>query len=591
MRQTFTRFTRRLSQRSAAPLQLATQLSKGIINGVRRSYFKVKREYYRLLRKPIKVARYKQKLLALTEQINKSGNAPVTIGILTTKNTLFVAHAIDYALRNAGYPTVLMTEAPQTWRSLDLCFVLRPEMFLSLPPSTKYIAYEIKQPTLPHLFNDKTISKLQRALAVLDCSQVSLYQLEQHDIGYPQTFYVPIDFIENYNPYQVLIDSPDTDTSDLGHEVLFYGDPSSNRRQRLLRTLSSRFRTRDISQLFGAELYRMIKEAKVAVIPCEDGAFLEATKIYECLSIGTSVVSEMSFDMQEHEALRGLVDFVPVGDEIALLQAVDLAVGQPKRDFRSAARSGQARFRFMLYRAILALKLIDFNQFSALAPSYGAASDRFCLSLPETTVRRAHFVKHSQLDVKVFDGIRYSPSWIGCALSYKYLCRQATLHGLTRLFVCEDDVEFGSNFRARMDTVERRLDKIGTDWDVFCGLIAHLHPDVSVETVEQFEGETFVVLNRMTSMVFNIYNSKAIDLIAQWDPANSDVKTNTIDRYLESQTKLKIVTTLPFLVGHYQEMTSSLWGHSNRKYNALIAQSEALLRKKVDQFLAHRNQL
>lgn len=54
-----------------------------------------------------------------------------------------------------------------------------------------------------------------------------------------------------------------------------------------------------------------------------EGALLETTRIYECLSLGVPLVSETSVDRAEHAALDGAVRFVPVGDLPALLQALD----------------------------------------------------------------------------------------------------------------------------------------------------------------------------------------------------------------------------------------------------------------------------
>ena len=42
---------------------------------------------------------------------------------------------------------------------------------------------------------------------------------------------------------------------------------------------------------------------------------------------------------------------------------------------------------------------------------------------------------------------------------------------------------------------------------------------------------------------------------------------------------LRVVVTLPFLVGHHEELDSSLWGISNEHYGPLIAQAQARLKQ------------
>ena len=108
--------------------------------------------------------------------------------------------------------------------------------------------------------------------------------------------------------------------------------------------------------------------------------------------------------------------------------------------------------------------------------------------------------------------------------------------------------------------------------------------------VVSFQGLTFVFLDRMTSMVFNVYGLNAIKAIAKWDSNNRDVSTNTIDRYLERNAKIKVVTTLPYAVGHLSESTSTLWNFQNSAYDKMIEKSEKKLTDKVSVFLEKRDQ-
>jgi hypothetical protein len=94
----------------------------------------------------------------------------------------------------------------------------------------------------------------------------------------------------------------------------------------------------------------------------------------------------------------------------------------------------------------------------------------------------------------------------------------------------------------------------------------------------------FVTLDRMMSMVHNTYAPTVLRLLANWDETNADPETNTIDRYLQTKPQLRVVTTIPFLVEHHEELYSSLWGFQNAQYNDLIANAEVELNAKVAAF-------
>ena len=106
--------------------------------------------------------------------------------------------------------------------------------------------------------------------------------------------------------------------------------------------------------------------------------------------------------------------------------------------------------------------------------------------------------------------------------------------------------------------------------------------DVSVLGYADVSGEEFVYLNRMISMVFNVYDKSIFEVISSWDNMNRDVNKNTIDRYLENK-ELRILTTSPFLVGHKEDLYSTLWGAKNTIYTDGINRSDQKLRKMLDE--------
>ena len=67
--------------------------------------------------------------------------------------------------------------------------------------------------------------------------------------------------------------------------------------------------------------------------------------------------------------------------------------------------------------------------------------------------------------------------------------------------------------------------------------------------------------------------------------------SNTIDRFLEAETNLRVVVTLPFFVGHLEDVQSTLWNFQNTQYHDMIKSSEHLLKKKMLAYYAEYNSL
>jgi hypothetical protein len=166
-------------------------------------------------------------------------------------------------------------------------------------------------------------------------------------------------------------------------------------------------------------------------------------------------------------------------------------------------------------------------------------------------------------------------------MSYKYLIMLARQQGLRQLTICEDDVQFPPDFEMRWQNIREYLDSSAIDWDIFAGLIANLDKEVDVLGLYPFGDEQFVAINKLMSMVFNVYSERGYDTIARWDQNNHDVTTNTIDRYLERQGTLNILTVDPFLVGHKESQQSTIWGVENTHYTDLIKASNQLLKEKI----------
>lgn len=511
------------------------------------------------------------------------------IVVLTTRHCEYIAREIRDALGRVGINSEIIFERPEAGYADVPHFVICPQFFPVLPGF--YVAFQMEQSVSSRWFTDEYLRMLENSFAIFDYSMTNIDFLKSKGLSLKQIYYVPV------GPLPGLLTDPVQVEESGEYDVVFYGDANNERRQEYLRELRKRFRVKVVSELFGEDLYRILAGARLIVnIHYYAGALLETTRIWECLSLGKLVVSERSSDMEDHADLDGIVDFVEIDDIQAMVDRVgywlenDAQRRQRIENNLQKITGGLNRFDYFFFRFLLATDNIGFEEFWREAGSkYRLAGDRLCLNLPEYTDRSRDFRADDRYGFELLPGLRHSKGWLGCAMSYKYMIRLAREHGLERVTICEDDVEFPGDFDEAMASVDVYLAERRGDWDIFSGLMADLHKDASILAVDQHDGRSFVTTDRLISTVMNIYNRTVFDTIVEWDEGNRNVETNTIDRYLEKNSKLKIVVSDPFLVGHKEEQHSTIWGFQNTQYADLIAASGKLLRKKVDEFRRQNN--
>ncbi|HGO6126764.1 methyltransferase domain-containing protein [Burkholderia cepacia] len=496
---------------------------------------------------------------------------PQTWGVMTTRHTLFIAHLIADRLRKHGWQVDIMTEAPPRFVH-DMYVVVCPQMFKRLPPGERRIAFQMEQSVSSRWFTDDYLRILEGSLAVLEYSLKNIEFLDSKGIKYPHVHYLPVGASRDYQADIV------AESLEKKWDLLFYGDAkSSPRRRQMLETLQKHFNVRICSEVFGDDVAREIRQARVVVnIHYYENALLEMPRIQECLSLGVPLVSESSSDQAEYPEIFEAVTFFDEGDEQDMLRAVQAALDR-SYDAEAIARAvdnGSVRFSFMFDRFLTAMNFLPPTKLLDDGLPLPDGATRVVLSLPETIARRRIYEAAAAENCVVFDGVRLRPGWVGCGLSYSALARHAQRKGLHRLTVLEDDALLPEDFEKKIGIVNAYLDSKDGQWDVFSGLIAVLHPGTRVIGVEDFQGMRFVTIDKMTSTVCNIYSERALRMLAEWDSNDRNDQTNTIDRYLERQADLRVVVALPFLVGHREDVYSTLWGFQNTQYNDLIENSE-----------------
>lgn len=513
-----------------------------------------------------------------------------TITIVTTNHTMFIAHLIERELSTIGILANITTLMPEEFNK-DLYFVICAQMFSKLPPPEKRIIIQMEQSVSSRWFNEAYLHALRNSLAVFDYSMQNLSFLEEHGVKYPKTYYVPISCLPSYDKW--LQDNTDVAPKIEAKEfdVLFYGDIHNERRSAYLTELQKHFKVQIIHDSFGAEIRHAIKNAKIVVnIHYYENALLETTRICECLSLGTKVVSEIGSDQSEHSQLESLVSFVDIGDIDGMIEAIHAQLNSNSYNVDTELVNENSNgFSFMFCRALFDLGVISYYQLYQLTENTKLTEDTYFLSLPETPKRRNQFLAEMPYPIRPFDGLRHRPGWMGTAYSYKFLAMKAMDAGMDRLLIYEDDVEFGEDHNAQLDKITRFLDTLApTEWDVFSGFIGDLHSNCQILDIIEFEGTEFIKIDKIVSAVCNIYNRKTIEILSEWANISSDAASDTIDRYLEQTNGLTAYTTLPFLVGHRDDADSTLWGAHNSTMAEMINRSETLLHKKIMAFKANK---
>ena len=501
-------------------------------------------------------------------------------GILTKPFGLFVAQSIERRLRRHGWDVHLMTELPDQF-SHDFYVVMCPQVFKRLPPYEKLISFQMEQSVSLRWFTEDYLNILKNSRAILDYAFHNMTFLNAQGIIYPQLHYLPLGGEHRYNDVKIHFKK---------YDVLFYGDNiKSPRRQRMLAALRKKFDVVVINNTYGQDIKKAIGSARVVVnLHFYENALLETTRLWECLSLGTPVVSESTQNQNEYPEFKGVVTFFEEGSIEAMLLAVEEALTNPisKKAICNSVETSKRKFKFMFDRFLVAENFLPSNYVYSMDIPLPASADCIALSMPETADRRSLFLqesKHQGLPFTLFDGFRRQPGLVGCGLSHSILAKHALAHDFKRFTVMEDDVVFPEDFHNKLSIVHRFLDLQSDKWDVFSGVIAEIGPDTKVIFVNEFEGVTFVTINKMVSTVFNIYSERGLRILASWDPFIADGEELNIDQFIKKQDNLRVITTCPFLVGHRAEVESTVNPMSGKgfEYFKMISESQKKLEELV----------
>lgn len=239
------------------------------------------------------------------------------IFIITDKHTKFIASLISSSMMSHYKVIPITLDSSFSIKAIiqkviikyllyisnSLCFIICPQLFKRLPKNN--IVYQLEQLNSNEWFNDCYFNNLKNSQHICDYSLTNIDILSDY-IKKDKLSYLPLVYHDNY--------FISLDENDSIYDITFYGH-INDRRKTLLNNLSKYFKINIITNSYGDNLLHKLIRSKIVInIHYYEGALLETTRIYECLSLGVFVVSEDSPDLVNYGELTNIVEFIDSGD-------------------------------------------------------------------------------------------------------------------------------------------------------------------------------------------------------------------------------------------------------------------------------------
>ena len=495
--------------------------------------------------------------------------------IISPPHVMFMAKLMANALEEHGFFTEIENEPLPSYGKHDVYIVISPNAFMLpdskniFPPADKRLVVQLEQQS-SHWMNEGYFTFLRDSHAVLEYNFENIAFLQNNNIK-ERLWHLPLGGNSNLLPAPV----------EKKWDLIFFGDLRAERRVKMLGALSEEFNVMIVTETFGekvrgsegwseataksldrflydeqsstslrsSQMHDLIKQARFVInIHYFVPPSLEVFRIYESLSLGVPVISENTPDSWMYPDFGSSVHFFDLDSthsmmnvvRSALLEYRDQSTEVTYAETKRVVERTHSKFLFSFNRILFGMELLPVTSIGEVLEHSQLEIPKtitkpVILSLPESPGRRKQFLELTKVEVgPLFEGVRhlYRATWMSCALSYSAMATLALDAGVARLSIAEDDVVLPEKFEHDIGIVEEYLDQLD-DWDMFSGLIADLNPETKIYSAEVYKGIQFVTINKMTSTVFNIYNTSLLQLLTKWDPMYENVLVNTIDRYVE----------------------------------------------------------
>ena len=536
---------------------------------------------------------------SIDDSLMTNDRRPMTWGIMSSILTRSIANRFKEELEKHQWSVTIFYDNPAIF-DLDFYIVICAQVFKTLPPSNKRIIYQVEQSTSKRWFTDSYISAMKQSVAVADYNVINVKNIRTYGVNYPHVWLLPIGSSTKFafHPTNGVNTTKEWD-------FVFYGDyKTSPRRLHLLSQLQKHFRVKVVVDVVGDQLWDMIRRSHAVInIHYYENALLEAPRIMESLSLKVPVLSEEAQNQHDYPEFQRAVRYFKTNDTASMIEVAKSMLQNPVRSFdiKDSIHRTSSMFSFMFHRVLFGLGFLPLTFFDTyqikdlpaklkLLQKVDIGLNGIVISMPETVERNDLFRKQARLfpktNFKSFAGIRHSyiPPWISCGITFKIIATAALHVGLKALTIAEDDVLFPTDFESKVEIIKEYLQSLQDEWHIFSGVIADVPEDTVVLNQTVYKGIQFISINRMVSMVYNIYNHGALRMMSKWNVSDVEQTENQIDQYLKRQMNLTVIVTLPFLVEHRANANSTLWGFGNKAYDHMISGAAKVLEAKLIEY-------
>ena len=501
--------------------------------------------------------------------------------IICPKNIISIAISIQKYLNKYKINSIIKEKLQKNdTSSKELYIIVHLNDYTYIPK--RYIVYQIKNSISRFFKNKKYIDLLKNSLYIWEFSVANIYKYKDI-VGSKKICYMNIPFF----PYKIIKNIPYI------YDIFFYGG-MNDRRKKILETISKKYNI--LYGIFhGKTLEDNIQKSKIILnLHYYDEPKLESTRLNECLQYSKIIISEKSIkeDWYNMEIYKNIVSFVDIiHDNLDNIQQLYDTIDNILLHYDSKKDTIQKNIKEIrelrkksLFHFSKCIYTLDTKYINNTYIDFEVQKKTiYCLHLLKSTNRLKEFTKQEYIpNYTLFPAISYNPGWIGCALSYKNLLYNAKKYNIPRITICEDYCKFMKNFDEKYKIIQSFLD-ICPHWDIFVGVMADLANDTIFYNMYSYKGVTFFEIDKMVSMVYNIYNHTSYETIINWKYSTNT--NNTIDRYIQ-RSKLKNIITYPFYYS-ILDVVSTIWTNNSNIYNnymKMINDTLEKIKKKYDSF-------
>jgi hypothetical protein len=266
----------------------------------------------------------------------------VKINLIYAKQVANHAKKLENTLRDLGFVVNSSVKPPGSSldaRDPNLHIIMCPNVFTNFPKN--YIAYQFEQ-AHSSWFTDDYINLLNGSIEIWDYSEYNIQHF-RGEFTRPHIF-VPIGTVEH---------SIDISNQTRDIDVLFYGEYSrSDRRTEFLTDIKKLRPIRVVDgrniHMFGSDIVDLLKRTKVVLNHhyYENGQ-LEVVRVYEALSYGCKVISEVSIDDQFHNLPISKYSTVDEANELITKALDDTSICSFTKDSSHHIKSALSRIGFV----------------------------------------------------------------------------------------------------------------------------------------------------------------------------------------------------------------------------------------------------